>query len=306
MYRSCHTFPAFPLVPVLALFAGLPLAGPLALSLAAAADTALPALPAASEPRDEPVDGAALRQLIEDDWLQAMVEPLSTRSDAAGACDGVKDGKYGFHTGQAPNPWWQVDLGAATPIARIVVYNRLDYAPGLHNADSLRILTSDDGKTWTLRHDNQGRHFGGIQGAKPLEVTFPDGGGPDAFRAAAAAQPAADLLPSGRSRSLRPAARRTQPGPPPARRPEQPQPVVDGQDPGRAVLSHGRVDRPRPAAGGRTAAPGRRRRRVHPAAGRTGAACWPRSAAMPPTKHAGACTSRRAGSSAGWCLPIRC
>ncbi|MGB2822741.1 MAG: hypothetical protein WBF17_17285, partial [Phycisphaerae bacterium] len=53
--------------------------------------------------------------------------------------------------------------------------NRLDYAPGLHNADGLRILTSDDGKTWTLRHDNQGKHFGGVRGARPLEVRFKAG-----------------------------------------------------------------------------------------------------------------------------------
>ena len=72
-----------------------------------------------------------------------------------------------------PNPWWQVDLGSVQPIARIVVYNRLDYAPGLHNADTLVILTSDDGKQWTLRHDNQGRHFGGVSGAQPLEIVFP-------------------------------------------------------------------------------------------------------------------------------------
>lgn len=130
--------------------------------------------PLASSPRVESVAAGELRQLIEDDWLKSIAEPLSTRSDAAGAVDGVKDGKYAFHTGFEPNPWWQVDLGQPTPIGRIVVYNRLDYAPGLHNADTLRILTSDDGKSWTLRYDNQGKHFGGISGAKPLEVTFLD------------------------------------------------------------------------------------------------------------------------------------
>ena len=100
---------------------------------------------------------------------------MTTQSDAAGAVDGVKDGKYAFHTGGDPNPWWQVDLGSVQSIARIVVYNRLDYAPGLHNADKLLILTSDDGRQWTLRYDNQGRHFGGVSGAPPLEVVFPAG-----------------------------------------------------------------------------------------------------------------------------------
>mgnify|MGYP001032180978 CR=1 FL=1 len=77
--------------------------------------------PPAASPRVESVPAGALRQWIEDDWLQSIAEPLSTRSDAAGAVDGVKDGKYAFHTWLEPNPWWQVDLGQPTPISRIVV-----------------------------------------------------------------------------------------------------------------------------------------------------------------------------------------
>jgi len=120
-----------------------------------------------------------MRRLIEEDYLQqARAVPKGGASavlacqDAAGACDGVKNGKYGFHTDRLPNPWWQVDLGRPVEIARVVVWNRLDYAPGLHNADNLRLLTSDDARTWTLRHDNQGRFFGGAGQGKPLEVTF--------------------------------------------------------------------------------------------------------------------------------------
>ena len=55
-----------------------------------------------------------------------------------------------------------------------MVYNRLDYAPGLHNADTLIVLISDDGRRWQKCYDNQGKHFGGITGA-PLVVTFADG-----------------------------------------------------------------------------------------------------------------------------------
>jgi mono/diheme cytochrome c family protein len=95
----------------------------------------------------------------------------ATAADAAGAVDGVKNGLYAFHTGGDPDPWWQVDLGQRRPIGRVIVYNRLDYLPGLHNADTLDILTSDDGQTWTLRHHNT-EHFGGVSGAPPLEVTF--------------------------------------------------------------------------------------------------------------------------------------
>jgi len=94
-----------------------------------------------------------------------------TAEDAAGAVDGVKNGRYAFHSDREPNPWWQLDLGASQAIARIVVYNRLDYQPGLHNADNLLILTSEDAKKWTLRYDNKGKYFGGV-GSKepPLEV----------------------------------------------------------------------------------------------------------------------------------------
>jgi hypothetical protein len=95
-----------------------------------------------------------------------------TSADAAGAVDGVKNGRYAFHTGGDPNPWWQVDLGASSEIAKIVIYNRLDYAPGLHNADNLIILTSDDEQNWTTRHENKGKHFGGVGGGGPLVVNF--------------------------------------------------------------------------------------------------------------------------------------
>ena len=123
--------------------------------------------------------------LVEQDWLmQARVSslpaidpisgtaPVATWADAAGAVDGKKDGKYAFHTAAEANPWWQVDLGEPRLIGRIVIYNRLDYGPGLHNADNLIISTSDDGKAWTVRHENKDKHFGGITGAAPLEVLF--------------------------------------------------------------------------------------------------------------------------------------
>src|ERR1035438_6678250 len=138
-------------------------------------------VPSSSQPRDEALSDPAFRQQIEEDWLRQAraIEDgapgtLITEADARGGCDGIKDGKYAFHTGQEPNPWWQVDLGEVVPLSRIVVYNRLDYAPGLHNADNLRILTSNNGKQWTLRHEIKGKHFGGLSGPPPLEVRFKD------------------------------------------------------------------------------------------------------------------------------------
>jgi hypothetical protein len=117
-----------------------------------------------------------MRAQIEADWLRQAEtwhpRPTPTQGDAAGAVDGVKNGLYAFHTAQEPNPWWQVDLGQSLPISRLVVFNRLDYAPGLHNADHLRVLASDDGRQWRLIHDTQGAHFGGVTGAPPLQIQF--------------------------------------------------------------------------------------------------------------------------------------
>ncbi|UCF16292.1 MAG: discoidin domain-containing protein, partial [Phycisphaerales bacterium] len=123
--------------------------------------------------------GGETWSLVEADWLkqaEAWIEPprpARTFEDARGAVDGIKDGKYGFHVGHQANPWWQVELGSEPKrISRIVVYNRLDYAPGLHNADDLVVLTSDDGKDWTVRYRNDGRFFGGVSMAGPLEISF--------------------------------------------------------------------------------------------------------------------------------------
>ncbi len=125
------------------------------------------------------------RDQIEADWLRQADawrkakhgDPTipTTESDAAGAVDGIKNGLYAFHVGHQANPWWQIDLGKEQVIDRVVVYNRLDYAPGLHNADRLNLLTSLDGKQWNLRHENR-KHFGGVSGAPPLEVRFPPPG----------------------------------------------------------------------------------------------------------------------------------
>jgi len=144
---------------------------------ALAAKAALSPIPSSSRPLGQSIPAAELRRHIEEDWLRqaeafqpGAAGPVTTRSDARGACDGVKNGRYGFHTAQEPNPWWQVDLGEVTPLAHIVVFNRLDYAPGLHNADNLRVLVSNDGRGWTLLHENKATHFGGVSGAKPLTI----------------------------------------------------------------------------------------------------------------------------------------
>ncbi|MGA2502427.1 MAG: hypothetical protein ABSH20_32195, partial [Tepidisphaeraceae bacterium] len=71
--------------------------------------------------------------------------------DAAGAVDGVKDGKWGFHTSLEPSPWWQVDLGRSVPLERALIFN-------------------DDAKTWREVYRHDGRTFGGVTDGNPLAV----------------------------------------------------------------------------------------------------------------------------------------
>ena len=114
---------------------------------------------------------------IEADWvLQETIRAgvqrtsVSRSDDAAGACDGVKDGKWGFHTGRAKEPWWQVDLGKTLPLDRVVVFNRCDGSAS--RANSLSVLLSDDGKTWHRVYTHNGGVFGGHPDGKPLSVSI--------------------------------------------------------------------------------------------------------------------------------------
>ena len=68
-------------------------------------------VPSASQPRDQVLSGQEFRPQIEEDWLKqanaiesGVVGAVSTETDARGGCDGIKNGKYAFHTGQQPNP----------------------------------------------------------------------------------------------------------------------------------------------------------------------------------------------------------
>lgn len=115
-------------------------------------------------------------QQIEADWLRqdelrsspaVLAGRPGCREDALGGVDGVKNGKWGFHTQFENNPWWQVDLGASLPLDRVVLYNRCDLAQ--RNARVILSL-SDDGKTFRPVYQHNGTVFFGFTDKKPLEV----------------------------------------------------------------------------------------------------------------------------------------
>ena len=135
----------------------------------------------ASAPIEASVSAAAspaiTRAQIEADWLrqeQVRVGPPISRNgkvmpgqDAIGALDGVTDGKWGFHTQNELNPWWQIDLGQAVRLDRLTIYNRCDIA---ERASRLMVLVSDDAENFREVYRHDGTVFFGHTDGKPLVV----------------------------------------------------------------------------------------------------------------------------------------
>jgi hypothetical protein len=117
---------------------------------------------------------ATWRQSVEADWLDYEESLVATNQphllpsdDAAGGCDGVKDGGPGFHTDKQDQPWWQVDLGKTQPVARVVIWNRCDCSD---RAARLLVKVSNDARAWTTVYEHDGRTFYGFSDNKPLVV----------------------------------------------------------------------------------------------------------------------------------------
>ncbi len=114
---------------------------------------------------------------IEADWLRqhelrfapSPGDAAVPEVDAAGGVDGHIDGKWGFHTQNEKDPWWQVDLGTVTEIERIVLFNRCDGEMGRRN-DRIVVSLSDDGKAFREFYRHDGTPFLGHADGKPLVV----------------------------------------------------------------------------------------------------------------------------------------
>lgn len=122
---------------------------------------------------------AVTRAQLEADWVRQLelryprtASPggnVSVAEDAAGAVDGVKDGKWGFHTENEERPWWQVDLGQTAALDRLVLYNRCD-GGFAQRAARILVLLSSDGKQFQQAYQHDGTAFLGQTDNKPLTV----------------------------------------------------------------------------------------------------------------------------------------
>lgn len=134
-------------------------------------DGAVPVVVSAAELEAEWIMQDRVRNLpaIPEEARRAASRSVGTVQDAAGGCDGVKDGRFGFHTSLDENPWWQVDLGRAVKLRRVAVYNRCDGNVS-GRAVRLRVLLSDDGAEWTLFYQHDGADFRGQADDRPLVI----------------------------------------------------------------------------------------------------------------------------------------
>ena len=116
---------------------------------------------------------------LEADWLQenalrgVPVAPsgaITPEEDAAGGCDGIVDGLWGFHTSLEDDPWWQIDLKRSMSLDQIQIYNRCGHTVG--RAANLLVLLSEDGAEWEQVYQHDGTIFFGHTDGKPLAVSL--------------------------------------------------------------------------------------------------------------------------------------
>lgn len=127
---------------------------------------------------------AGIEALLEADWVLEdqrfqQAEPIAasvplevtTQLDAAGGCDGIKTGRFGFHTASGEiDPWWQVDLGQPTVLDRVVVYNRGDSRPERTARIQLQVAAETNSSPFETVYQHNGEPFFGAGENRPLVV----------------------------------------------------------------------------------------------------------------------------------------
>ena len=113
------------------------------------------------------------QEQIRADWLEQVRLRFQTppsvtpETDAAGGCDGLKDGTFGFHTLHEDRPWWQVDLGQVTALGYVQIYSREQFAS---RSAQIQVLLSSDSQHFDLVYQHDGTAFKGHSDGKPLVV----------------------------------------------------------------------------------------------------------------------------------------
>jgi len=133
--------------------------------------------------------GAQMRALVEADWIdqdrlfeakksnvpiltRVNSSGVTTEQDAAGGCDGVKSGRFGFHVASGElDPWWQVDLGKVVKLDRVVVYNRTEAATAPRaRRIGIRVATDAETPEFVEVYRHNGETFYGVEENNPLVV----------------------------------------------------------------------------------------------------------------------------------------
>jgi len=104
--------------------------------------------------------------------LQSSYHSADLRNSSLG-CNGVKNGRFSFHTALEVNPWWSVDLGRLSNINAIIIYNRTNAAK--ERVRFLRVLVSNN-NDWSVIYSHNGKPpFGGVNtenSIPPLVLEF--------------------------------------------------------------------------------------------------------------------------------------
>jgi len=171
------------------------------LGIAAVAATATtPVITNEANPPEGADVGESVRALVVADWIdqdrrfvpssgaagaRAPADPkkvnqygVTTSQDASGGCDGVKNGRWGFHVASGESePWWQVDLGEVAKLDRVVIYNRLDSGKAART-QHIRVLVAEscDGNDFKLVYEHNGQPFYGVGDGGPLVVDLKEKG----------------------------------------------------------------------------------------------------------------------------------
>ncbi|MGM0487900.1 MAG: discoidin domain-containing protein [Planctomycetota bacterium] len=103
---------------------------------------------------------------------------VTTSEDAAGGCDGVKNGRWGFHTAsQEQDPWWQVDLQQSHRLDRVVIYNRVDRNKAARTRHVRVLVANAEGveeEDFECVYEHDGEPFLGVETDQPLVVDLAD------------------------------------------------------------------------------------------------------------------------------------